>query len=98
MIGILLCRKQTIISEKKYEFLKELVKNVSDIQPQEEECEKTKSREPSSTGPRPRGRSVVPWDTVFFISKNSRIFFVGHFVKLNSASTPKVAIPVSELN
>ena len=54
-------RKQTILADKKFDFLKELVENIPDIQANDDETETV--QEPV-VGPRPRGRWVqklVDW-------------------------------------
>ena len=48
-------RKQTIQAEKKFDFLKDLVANIPDFQPNEEEGE-SPSTPSETTAPKPRGR------------------------------------------
>ena len=58
IVNIILRRKHTISSEAKFDFLKDLVANIADIQLAEEEGDAGHSTEPEPPRPRGRGRCV----------------------------------------
>jgi hypothetical protein len=77
------------LSEKKYEFLKELVRNVSDVQPIEDDQERTKTRE-LPTGQRTRGR----FEFVLSFSRiTARIYVYITFVDCSTCFTARLSFP-----